>query len=360
MKNIEPDYASRFQCLAGACPDTCCKDWEIILDEKTLARYQTLPGEFGDEVRTALTTDAEGDTMFCLVDGHCPLLSAGGLCRVQLAFGEDALCNTCRSHPRFWEEYGATRELTLSISCPAAAKLLLTHDEPIAFVSSEDGKPLDGCNDLDPERYLALRRARDTAIAIAQNRTLTISERLSLVLIFAVRLQRLLDQSAYGRADALLQQFSSPSTCRRALARAKRRQAKPAGFFPCWMILNNMEHLTTRFAALLDHQAAQNCKHVFLPQFTLQWEHLTVYFLWRYFLKACVDGKLLAQVESCVFHVLCIAGLFSCEAEQTPDRLCAVSGLYSKEVEHSEDNLNLLLRVFSRGTLGWKTLLSLL
>ena len=360
MKNIEPDYASRFQCLAGACPDTCCKDWEIILDEKTLARYHSLTGAFGDEVRAALTTDAEGDTMFRLIDGHCPLLSPDGLCRVQLAFGEDALCDTCRSHPRFWEEYGATRELTLSISCPAAAKLLLAHETPIAFVTTEDGKPLDSCNDLGPERYLALRRARETAIAIAQNRALTIPERLSLVLIFAVRLQKLLDQNAYGRADALLQQFSSPSACRRALARAKRLRSKPSAFFPCWMILNNMEHLTKEFPALLDQQSAQHCQNMFLPQFSSQWENLTVYFLWHYFLKACVDGKLLAQAESCVFHVLCIAGLFSYDDQKTPETLCAVSSLYSKEVEHSEDNLNLLLRVFSRGTISWKTLLSLL
>ena len=46
MKILEPDYASSFRCLAGACPDTCCKDWEIILDEDTLARYQELPGAF--------------------------------------------------------------------------------------------------------------------------------------------------------------------------------------------------------------------------------------------------------------------------------------------------------------------------
>lgn len=119
---------------AGACPDTCCKDWEIILDEKTLARYRALPGVFGDEVRACLTTDAEGDTMFRLTDGHCPLLSSDGLCRVQLSLGEEALCDTCRAHPRFYEEYGQTKELTLSISCPAAIDLLFAQETPIKFV----------------------------------------------------------------------------------------------------------------------------------------------------------------------------------------------------------------------------------
>ena len=187
MKLYEPCFAAQFHCLAGACPDTCCKDWEIILDEKTLARYRALPGVFGDEVRNALTTDAEGDTMFRLTDGHCPLLSSDGLCRVQLSLGEEALCDTCRAHPRFYEEYGAAKELTLSISCPAAIDLLFAQETPIKFVCREDGAPVSGCNDLDPDRYFALRRARDTAISIVQSRSLSISGRLSLLLLFAVK-----------------------------------------------------------------------------------------------------------------------------------------------------------------------------
>ena len=208
MKLYEPCFAAQFHCLAGACPDTCCKDWEIILDEKTLARYRALPGVFGDEVRNALTTDAEGDTMFRLTDGHCPLLSSDGLCRVQLSLGEEALCDTCRAHPRFYEEYGAAKELTLSISCPAAIDLLFAQETPIKFVCREDGAPVSGCNDLDPDRYFALRRARDTAISITQNRALPISDRLSLLLLFSVRLQKLIDTEAYGRLDGLLARFS--------------------------------------------------------------------------------------------------------------------------------------------------------
>ena len=360
MRILEPDYAADFHCLAGACPDTCCKDWEIILDEDTLARYQEIPGAFGDEVRAALTRDAEGDTMFRLTDGHCPLLREDGLCRVQLALGEEGLCNTCRQHPRFYEEYGSTRELTLSISCPAAAKLLLEHDAPVTFVSHEDGVPVSGCNELDPERYLALRRARDTAIALVQNRSLSISDRLGLLLLFAVRLQKLVDETAYGRLDALLAQFSNPERRNRALSRIRRLRQKEARFFPCWLILNNMEHLTQEFPRLLDRRASRTITHALDPAFSVQWEQLTVYFLWRYFLKASVDGKILSRVQSCVFHVVSIAALFSAQERRTPQALLPLAGLYSKEVEHSEENLHLLLRVFDQKTLPWQALLPLL
>ena len=360
MKVYEPDYAYSFRCLAGACPDTCCKDWEIIIDSETLRKYRALPGAFGDEVRAALTTDEEGDTMFRLQDGHCPLVSEDGLCRIQLAYGEEALCNTCRAHPRFWEEYGAVKELTLSISCPAAARLLLAHEGPVTFTVREDGAGISGCNDLDPELYFSLRKARETAIQIVQNRSLSISDRLALELLFAARLQTLLDEKAYGRLDRLLARFSSTAHCKRDLARAKRLRAKKAGFFPCWLLLNNMEHLTQEFPRLLDSFPARQPAPPFDEAFSDAFEHLTVYFLWRWFLKASVDGKLLSRVESCVFHVLCIAALFSAQESRDLETLTRLSGLYSKEVEHSEENLRLLSRVFERGTLKLSALLRLL
>ena len=35
MKQVSLDYTEDFSCLAGSCPDTCCKDWEIILDYRS-------------------------------------------------------------------------------------------------------------------------------------------------------------------------------------------------------------------------------------------------------------------------------------------------------------------------------------
>ena len=69
---------------------------------------------------------------------------------------------------------------------------------------------------------------------------------------------------------------------------------------------------------------------------------------------------MLSQTESCLFHVLCIAALFSCQDARNLQTLSTLASLYSKEVEHSDENLHLLLRVFDRKTVSWKTLLSLL
>ncbi len=30
MKEIYPSHYAAFHCIAGACPDSCCKEWEIV------------------------------------------------------------------------------------------------------------------------------------------------------------------------------------------------------------------------------------------------------------------------------------------------------------------------------------------
>ena len=92
----------------------------------------------------------------------------------------------------------------------------------------------------------------------------------------------------------------------------------------------------------------------FRDAFSVQYENLTVYFLFRYALKAVNDRQYLAQVEQCVFHLLCLRELSADAA--TVQELTEVVSLYSKEVEHSEDNQALLLKLFRRGTLRWQYL----
>ena len=55
-----------------------------------------------------------------------------------MQLGEAATSVTCRSHPRFIEDYGAFREITLSAACPEANDLLLGSRETLTFPSWED------------------------------------------------------------------------------------------------------------------------------------------------------------------------------------------------------------------------------
>lgn len=39
MRYLKPHFYDKFVCTAGACPDTCCAGWQIMIDEESLDRY---------------------------------------------------------------------------------------------------------------------------------------------------------------------------------------------------------------------------------------------------------------------------------------------------------------------------------
>ena len=126
MLNRAPRYNRIFRCLGGACPDTCCRDWEIVLDEGALADYQNAPPELREQLARSLRRGEDGEVCFALrEDGLCALLTPEGLCAIQRDWGEEHLCAHCSAYPRFTEEYGCLTETALAVSCPEAARLLL-------------------------------------------------------------------------------------------------------------------------------------------------------------------------------------------------------------------------------------------
>ena len=41
-----PDYYKKFRCIADKCPDTCCSDWQIVIDDESLEKYRNYAGEY--------------------------------------------------------------------------------------------------------------------------------------------------------------------------------------------------------------------------------------------------------------------------------------------------------------------------
>ena len=160
------DYAA-FRCLAGACPQTCCAAWEIVVDPDAQDAYLRLQHPLAAKLRRVLRVDSEGDTYFAQTDGRCPFLCADGLCELQRTLGEQSLCRTCRDFPR-WEVLLCDRvERGLSPACPEAARRLLARTAPLRFVSAP--LPDDGYVPGARERRLtaAVTAVRDRVLALA-------------------------------------------------------------------------------------------------------------------------------------------------------------------------------------------------
>ncbi len=137
-----PEFYPAFRCRAGTCRHSCCRGWEIDVDDTSALRYQETPGALGDVLRAALFADDEGWHFRLDGEERCPLLQPDGLCRLIREAGEEALCDICALHPRFFQEIGEDELWGLGLSCEAAAELLLGRDA-LRFTCGETGEETD-------------------------------------------------------------------------------------------------------------------------------------------------------------------------------------------------------------------------
>lgn len=165
MLTVYPDYYKEFRCIAGKCKNSCCIGWEIDIDEKSLSRFESTSGAFGERLRKNISYD--GAPHFILGEGErCPFLNGDNLCDMILELGEDSLCGICREHPRFYNELPGRIEAGLGMCCEEAARIILGRKEKTVLEISGESE----CED----EIIALR---DEAMEILQKREESIDER---------------------------------------------------------------------------------------------------------------------------------------------------------------------------------------
>lgn len=76
MKHYFPKYCEKFRCIANLCPDSCCRDWDVVVDDTSFDFYNTVKGEFGDRLRSLMTIDEDGDRIFIRQGEKCPFCCA--------------------------------------------------------------------------------------------------------------------------------------------------------------------------------------------------------------------------------------------------------------------------------------------
>lgn len=163
-----PDYYDRFQCEAADCPDTCCAGWEVDVDDETFYRYQVVPGEFGDKLRSELKDDGETKSFILKENERCPFLNPDNLCDIYIQLGGDALCRTCKEHPRFYTEIGEYEQVDLSLSCPGVADLFFESPRPFTIVRHEDDRPGKWLSVEDSANLEEILAFRDSAMGGCQ------------------------------------------------------------------------------------------------------------------------------------------------------------------------------------------------
>lgn len=142
MNLYAPKYYKNFACKAQNCKHSCCVDWEIDIDNKTLARYKTLNSLYKQTIDKSI--EITDSAHFKLAqDKKCPHLNEDGLCNIIINVGEDYLCDICREHPRFYNFTNNGKEVGLGISCEEACRVILNSDDydRIEIIGEAEGAP---------------------------------------------------------------------------------------------------------------------------------------------------------------------------------------------------------------------------
>lgn len=289
MLTVRPDFYDDFHCLASACRHSCCVGWEIDVDGESLARYLSLPGPIGDELRRQI--DLEPTPHFRLTAGErCPFLRADGLCRLILALGEDSLCDICAMHPRFFNEYPGRLEMGLGLCCEEAARLLTDGKGPLRLIVEDNG---DG--EAEPTALLILRERIFEILADASR---PLAERMKAAL-------------------ALLNLPLLPFDARES-----------AAFFL------TLERMDEAWTALLETLAAAPVTEPRMED--ARYMRLAAYLVYRHFAAAESMAEAGARLRFCFHAVYLVAALerFSGEALR----------LFSAEIEYSDENVEKICR----------------
>ena len=397
MKLRVPDYYPAFKCIDQNCTDSCCAGWEVDVDEAAYEYYKTVTGKFGDRLHSVMSE--EGGYHFILKPNKdCPFLNETGLCDLFTELGEDKLCNTCAMYPRFVEEYGNVREMGIAFSCKTAAELILTYKGKAGFTISEDKMPVTSYNDINPQFYLALSESRTTAYALVQNQAYPVKERIALLLDYADKLQHSINGHRYSNILKHNEKYGVPGADRfadvrtkeldRAVLRLKKKycghsadtkEASLKRYLHMREMLGIFERLETvkpefiqfiqsdsrEFGTkeIINNQAdAVCCMEQYVKAYSgftnyysdreYEFEHIMVYYIFRYFLKAVYDYDLIGKVKLGIAGLLTVLEMDVLEwlhnqKTLTLEEQIEITHLYSREVEHSDENFAVLEKMYN-------------
>ena len=311
MLITRPAYFDDFHCIASRCPDSCCKEWDVQVDAGSAAIYRALPGALGDRLREVLRTE-DGETVMTIIDGRCPMWRQDGLCRIQAELGEEALCKTCREFPRLTHDYGDFVERQLELSCPEAARILLS--APMLPLVSEE-VPGGTEPEYDEEAMAVLKQTRKVMLDLLADTSRNVRETLALALLYGYQAQGELDGDDIRPfdADAVLESIA--------------QFAKPGDITSLLDFFAGLEILTPQWEARLRAPVS--------PAMPEMVRNLARYMTERYWLQAVSDYDLACRVKFILISCLVVCALGG--------DFVSTAQLFSKEIENNCDNVEAIL-----------------
>ena len=359
MEYTYPEYLYDFQCDASACSDTCCVGWNIMIDPVSLKKYRKYPGFFGNRLKNSIDWEKESFEQY---NGRCAFLNEENLCDIYTEAGEDMLCKTCTRYPRHYEEYENLREISLSLSCPAAARMVLGQKEQLVFLNEYRETPEEEYEQFDFFLFTKLNEIRDYFYRVIQDRDRSVAHRMAMILCTAHDLQKRIDRAQLHEVDDLLKRYQKPSfwkTAEKKFALYENRGVeKRIQRWKLWQKLYRLEVLRPRWREYLKKQEEylyqdlsqeiyEKAWQEFAdtsPDRAVEYEQLLMYYIFCYLCGAVYDEDLFSKVKLAVVHTMLIQEMdfgvwLSREKEFSFEDQVELVHRYARETEHSDPNM---------------------
>jgi lysine-N-methylase len=355
MQYIRPSYYDKFKCIGAACPDTCCRGWQIMIDEDTMQHYQNLEGEFGEAIRTGI--DEEESCFLQEKDGKCHFLREDGLCQIfWKSQDEGDWCDTCRTYPRHIEEFEDVREISIGMSCPEAARIIFEETQPLSFIMEED-EEYEEYEDFDYLLYSKLLDIRELLLKILQNRRKSLEERFLTAKGIILEIKNAIDENRFFEIDTILEEADSIKGCRKESRFEERKRL--FSYLKEFELLRESWRKLRKQAEGLLYQADEDVYEKAVLSFyedgyaegreswELAMEQIAVYFIFIYLCGAVYDDRVKEKYEMAEFAVKMIEDIAIAYRQIKGDKidredLIRIAGSFCRELEHSDENLELL------------------
>lgn len=358
MEYTYPDYYKKFQCIAGSCENTCCAGWGIAIDDKTLGKYKDYLGSFGSRLYNSIDWKAGS---FQQTNKRCAFLNEENLCDIYSEAGKDMLCKTCKRYPRHIEEFENLREVSLSLSCPEVARILLGRKEPVKFLTSYRKTKEEEYEEFDFFLFTKLLQVRDFLIKVMQNENFSLEYALSFVTAVSHDIQRRISTGKLFEIDRLLERYEKSAFWQKARIKFEKYEGCPENAFDIMKkIYTNLyelevldENWTIRlkeYEGLLYKDGAEAYDryrqefHKCYKERMYEYRQIMVYFLFGYFSGAVYDENAYDKVRFALVNTLLLRELDMALWIKKKEKLefCEQVDLvhrFAREIEHSDPNL---------------------
>lgn len=363
MKFKVPDYFNEFSCIGGACEDTCCAGWEIVIDDKTFNKYKNVKGDF-KKILDENIIKSDEDNIFRLKEENCFFLNNEKMCEIYKNLGEEYLCHTCKEFPRVTEEFLDIRESLLSLSCPEASRIILSKPREIKFKIKDIDEEIVEDSNIEREVLDDFLNCREVIFKLLERKDISFNKRLVLVLNFSNEIQNKIDLGDMDEIKDVIKNYLNNEVIVEILKETDRENFKKDSV-TLIEILNtyiDLNHINSNDILKLNFASnyLKENERIYLNNYKkfdegfkenlYIFESLINYFVFRYFMKCIFDYDMSSKVKFAIISTTLIKELsiikYLKRGNLNKEDVITIARNYSKDIEHSDENVESLFESF--------------